>query len=412
MTTAAIRKKNATEFALRYREALCRHLEQTGKDKSTPAAKLDRDVAAANLYLEQTSKDKSTPAKELGRDAVALGLKTLALATLHEKAVMLQVISGMPVAERNRLLRRAGNFFAEVLVPIEATQHEAMQRAAKLLQLNEKLDQRTQTLFISNKNLKKEIAKRKVVENSLRVSRQRSNKLLDQSRLLQKELRNLSYRILSSQEDERKRISRELHDLVAQTLSGINVHLAALKAEAALNTKGITKNIERTQKLVEKSVDVVHLFARELRPALLDDLGLIPALHSFVKDFAKETGLRVNLTAFSGVEKMNDAKRTVLYRVALEALSNAARHAHASLITVDIKQVKKFVSMQIKDDGQAFDVKSLMHNGKNKRMGLLGMRERVEMVGGTFTIESSPGAGTSITAQIPFRNAVEEHTKP
>ncbi len=387
MTALSIKENKAEAFAQRYQTALYR-------------------------YLKQTSEAKSVPAAKLGREAVALGMKTLALATLHEQAILSKLIPDMSAVVRNHLLNRAGNFFAEVLVPVEATQHEAMQRAAKLLQLNEKLDQRTQKLFTTNKNLKKEIAKRKDVEKSLRESQRHSSKLLDQSRLLQKELQSLSHRILSSQEDERKRISRELHDLVAQTLTGINVHLATLKTEAALNAKGITKNIERTQKLVEKSVDVVHQFARQLRPALLDDLGLVPALHSFMKNFAKETGLRVNLTAFAEIEKMSDAKRTVLYRVALEALANVARHAHASLITVDIKKLEKSVSMKIKDDGQSFDVRTQIHNRKNKRMGLLGMRERVEMVGGTFSIESSPGVGTTITAQIPFQKVVKEYTQP
>ncbi len=116
--------------------------------------------------------------------------------------------------------------------------------------------------------------------------------MLEQSDHLQEQLRRLSRQILSAQEDERKKISRELHDVIAQTLTGINVRLATLKKEAALNTKGLDRNIARTQRLVEKSVDIVHQFARELRPAVLDDLGLIPALHSFVKIFSKRTGIR------------------------------------------------------------------------------------------------------------------------
>src|ERR1700690_167233 len=107
--------------------------------------------------------------------------------------------------------------------------------------------------------------------------------MLDQSRHMQEQLRQLSRQILLAQEDERKRISRELHDVIAQTLTGINVRLAALKKEAGLNTQNLDRDIARTQRLVEKSVNIVHDFARELRPAVLDDLGLIPALHLFVK---------------------------------------------------------------------------------------------------------------------------------
>ena len=107
---------------------------------------------------------------------------------------------------------------------------------------------------------------------------------------MQEQLRLLSRQLLSAQEEERKRISRELHDVIAQTLTGINVRLATLKKEATLNTKGLERNIARTQRLVEKSVDIVHRFARELRPTVLDDLGLIPALHSFMKNFTRRDG--------------------------------------------------------------------------------------------------------------------------
>ena len=343
---------------------------------------------------------------------MALGLEILDLAMIHEETLIAQAISTESAAARDRIIRRAGKFFAEAIIPMEETHRTALENNARLIRLNQALDQRTRDLSASNRKLKSEIARRKAVEQALRKSERHSSRLLEQSRRLQEELRHLSRRILSAQEEERKRISRELHDLVAQTLTGINVQLANLRLEAAQNTKGLTKNIARTQKLVEKSVDIVHRFARELRPAVLDDLGLIPALHSFMKSFTEETGIRVSLTAFAGVEELSNAKRTVLYRVAQEALTNVARHAHASRVAVHIKKLPNAVRMQIKDDGQAFDVERLLHARKNKRMGLLGMRERVEMVGGKFTVESAPGHGTTVAAQIPFRNGATEHTAP
>ena len=114
--------------------------------------------------------------------------------------------------------------------------------------------------------------------------------------------------------------------------------------------------------------------------------------------------IRVSLTAFAGADKLDSARRTVLYRVAQEALANVARHAQASRVEASIQHRPKAVSMEIKDNGKSFDVERLLSGGKSRRMGLLGMRERVEMVGGKFTIESAPGKGTTINAQIPFRN--------
>jgi signal transduction histidine kinase len=153
--------------------------------------------------------------------------------------------------------------------------------------------------------------------------------------------------------------------------------------------------------MVEKSVDIVHQFARELRPAVLDDLGLIPALHSFMKSFTTRTGVRVNLTAFAGVEKLSMERRTVLFRVAQEALHNVDRHAHASRVDVSIQGLADGVCMIIKDNGKSFNVESVLHVNGGKRLGLLGMRERVEMVGGQFSVESAEGQGTTIEVRIP-----------
>src|SRR5207253_2494804 len=133
----------------------------------------------------------------------------------------------------------------------------------------------------------------------------------EESHTLQGQLRNLSHQILSAQEEERKKISRELHDEIAQILAGINIRLGSLKAEAGHRGRYFQHKIDRTQRLVEKSVDIVHRFARDLRPTLLDDLGLIPALHAFVKTFTKDTGVRVRITVFAGVEKLDNIRRTV-----------------------------------------------------------------------------------------------------
>jgi signal transduction histidine kinase len=239
-----------------------------------------------------------------------------------------------------------------------------------------------------------------VIEATLKQSEQKQRDLLTESRMMQEQLRQLSREILRAQEEERKRISRELHDVIAQTLTGINVRLATLKKEAGRSGNSFERNIERTQEIVGKSVAIVHQFARELRPAVLDDLGLIPALHSYMKDFSARTGLQVKLTAFAQVEEMDIAKRTVLFRVAQEALTNVARHAQASRVEVALAKLPEGTALTIKDDGKAFNVEKTLPANGGKRLGLLGMRERLEMVGGSFHVESIPGRGTTITAKI------------
>jgi signal transduction histidine kinase len=121
-----------------------------------------------------------------------------------------------------------------------------------------------------------------------------------------------------------------------------------------------------------------------------------------MKAFTTRTGVRTHLTAFAAVEKMEAGKRTVLFRVAQEALTNVARHAQASRVEVNIQKFDHAICLNIQDDGKSFDVERVLHSNGGKRLGLLGMRERVEMVGGTFCVESARGQGTIIKAEIPF----------
>ena len=346
-----------------------------------------RYVAALRKHLEQGPRavPPAGTAQELGRRAMALGLETLDLARFHEQALITLVLPGHSPGARDRMIRRAGTFFAEAITPIEKTHRTAQEANAHLQQMIQTLSRRSVDLAASNRRLQQEIAQRKSVEESLRKSEHHYSQLLEQSRHMQEQLRLLSRQLLSAQEEERKMISRELHDQIAQTLTGINVRLAALKTGATLNNKGLQKKISSTQRLVEKSVDIVHRFARELRPTVLDDLGLIPALHSFMKNFTTRTGVRTSLTTFAmKIEKLDTAKRTVLFRVAQEALTNVARHAHASRVEVSIQKLRGRVCMKIKDDGKSFDVERTLHANGGKRLGLLGMRERLEMVGGKF----------------------------
>jgi PAS domain S-box-containing protein len=261
---------------------------------------------------------------------------------------------------------------------------------------------RLDALTASNRKLEQEIIEREAVEESLKQSEQHQSELLEQSRTMQTQLRHLSHQVLMAQEEERKRISRELHDVIAQTLTGINVRLALLKKEAALNPKGLDLKIASTQQLVEESLEIVHQFARKLRPPVLDDLGLIPALHSFTKSFTESTGIHIHLTVFAGVEALDIAKRTVLYRVVQEALTNVARHAQASRVEVSVLKLPRAVCLTLSDNGKSFHVERVLLATNNKHLGLVGMRERVEMVGGSFSVESAPGVGTTIRAQIPF----------
>ena len=313
----------------------------------------------------------------------------LELAHVHAEALLSLVPSTCPASARARTVNRARAFFLDALVPIERTHRTMVENAALLKRLNSSLHRRTAELVAANRQLRREIAQKEAAEHSLLLS--------------EKRMRGLSHRVLLAQEEERREISRQLHDEIAQILTGINVKLASLKSESGVSNRSLSEHISSTQRLVEKSVDIVHQFARDLRPTLLDDLGLIPALHSYLKGYNKQTGLRVAFSAFAGVEKLSSDKRIALYRVAQAALVNTAQHARASRVSVSIRSHPGAVLMEVKDDGRSFDVKHVLDPVRNKRLGLIGMRERIEMLGGRFGIDSAPGRGTTISAMLPIK---------
>jgi two-component system sensor histidine kinase DegS len=368
-----------------------------------------RYLAALRTHLSRRSAPASDRAQRLGREALAEGLATLELAEIHQQAMLTLESTAAFARSRTGSLQRAGAFFTRALIPLEAERRTVRESNRHLLQRNETLRLHTAALAKGVRQLEREIARRKAGEARIGQAKERYRVLFLESQVMQMKLRQLTRQIISAQEEERKEISRELHDEVVQTLVGINVELSALSHGAVDGAQTLKRKILRTQRLVESSVNAVHRFARELRPAVLDDLGLIPALHAYSKNLAARKKIRIQLTAFGGVEALTIARRTVLFRVAQEALNNVARHSEATDAQLIIVQIPDGIRMEIRDNGKSFHVKNTLLAKNNKRLGLIGMRERIEMIGGSLAIESSPGAGTTVRTEIPFKP--EQKTK-
>lgn len=262
---------------------------------------------------------------------------------------------------------------------------------------------RLAVLTADNAAAKREITRRNLVEASLRASEQSQARLLTESRSLHGQLRLLTRQIITAQEEERKMISRELHDDVLQTLFGINVALAALNPKgSSLAPSVLRPRIARTQQMVKASLLAVRRFARNLRPLALDDYGLIPALQGYIKRLAKQKKLRIDLTTSGEIGLLDSIRTTVLFWVAREAITNVVRHARATVVRLHVSKTPHTVRMEVHDNGKSFPVQAALTLGKNQRLGLLGMRERVEMVDGTLEIKSAPGRGTLVRVEIPF----------
>ncbi|NTU60702.1 MAG: sensor histidine kinase [Deltaproteobacteria bacterium] len=226
-----------------------------------------------------------------------------------------------------------------------------------------------------------------------RSSRQRSR-----AEEAEQELRRLSHQLVRAQEDERRALSRELHDEVGQKLTGIRLELARLDRLRTGPAEPFQEELAETKSLVEESMKAVRDLAMGLRPSMLDDLGLEPAMGWQTREFSRRSGVGVRLDYGADVGELPDAVCTCLYRVAQEALTNCARHAKAENVFVSVRREPDGVVLEVEDDGVGFEPLPRRGGG----LGLVGIEERVRELGGGVTISSRLYLGTRLTARIPL----------
>lgn len=228
---------------------------------------------------------------------------------------------------------------------------------------------------------------------TLRLGRELERRLSEHLRA-RSDLQELSARLLRAQENERRSLVRELHDEVGQSLSAILME--AEGAECAEDPAQVREHVASIRRLAEKTVAEVRDLALLLRPSMLDDLGLVPALNWHAREMTKGTGLNV-LNRTEGADGDLPAEhKTCIYRSVQEAASNSALHASARTVEVVVRREVDRVLFTVQDDGAGFDTRYV------RRLGLLGMEERVRRLGGRFTIESRPGRGTLVAAELPI----------
>jgi signal transduction histidine kinase len=232
-------------------------------------------------------------------------------------------------------------------------------------------------------------------------------RLEQQSEQTKSELRELSHQLVKVQEQERKAISRELHDEVGQMLTGLRMELGNLDGPYARNDPKFYQRLLETKRIAEQSLRLVKNLAMVLRPSMLDDLGLSPALRWQAKEFSRHCNVPVKLSTMGDVDNLSEELRTCIYRVVQEALTNAGRHADAKNILVDINRKESDVSVSIEDDGVGVGKDATSAQG----LGLRGMEERVLELNGTFRIESRLAAGTKIFIHLPVTEKPNESSR-
>lgn len=224
------------------------------------------------------------------------------------------------------------------------------------------------------------------------------NRDITERRYAEETIRALLNDVLSAQEEERRRIARELHDETSQTLTSLLVGLRSVEEARDLDQAQGAASTLRT--LVSAALDGVQRIAWGLRPSALDDLGLEDALERLAADVSRANAFLVDLHVTGArVPRLPEAIEIALYRITQEALTNAGKHASAKSVSVLIHRAPNVVRLVVEDDGKGFDVDAAP---SEKQLGLVGMRERAHLMGGSMTVESSAGRGTTICVTVPL----------
>ncbi len=259
-------------------------------------------------------------------------------------------------------------------------------------ELEARVAARTRELADVNHTLLREISEHVETEESLRASEHD----LATSR---QELRDLAARLLTAQEEERRRISRDLHDDINQRLAMLVVQAESLESNLPPSASDCSKELRSIQdRLTELSDDVRHL-AYQFHPSILDDLGLTVALQRLIDECAARANLQGSFVASPAPQHLPQAVATCLYRIAQESLANVMKHAQAKKVTVSLSSTPDMITLTVQDDGVGFDTQQLTDS--HRGLGLVSMTERLRLVRGTVTIDSSPHQGTRLSIKVP-----------
>jgi signal transduction histidine kinase len=312
---------------------------------------------------------------------------------------------------RERAQRRT-NYFYEQLVPRRTTM---LQIADRIAEINEAgLNRAEDRLAVSADNLRWSLLVTfgiallggvlLAVATTILILRleREVDRRLKETVAARSDLEALSARLVRAQEDERRILARELHDEVGQTLSAIMMEASG--ASAAARSDEVKGRLVSIGSMAEKTLNIVRDLALLLRPSMLDDFGLVPALNWHAREMSKRTGMNVRMAADIS-DDLPDEHRTCVYRVVQEAVNNAARHAKARNVQVMVKNEGARVVFSVRDDGSGFDKNSV------RGLGLLGMEERVRRLGGILRIDSVMGRGTTVAAELPLPVFVDRRSE-
>lgn len=318
-------------------------------------------------------------------------------------------------AQRNR---QRTAFFNEQVVPRRITMLQIADRIAEINELG--LNRTEEQLAASAENLRVSLyitfgialfggMALAIVATGLTLRLEKQvERQLSETVAARADLQALSAQLVRAQEEERRRLARELHDEVGQSLSAIMMEANAISdprtTDPAAGALGVRS--ASIAAMAEKTLNTVRDMALLLRPSMLDDFGLVPALNWHARETGKRTGLNVHISAGDVADDLPEEHATCIYRVVQEALNNAARHAHAHNVQVGVNTDPERVVFSVRDDGCGFDKRFV------RGLGMLGMEERVRRLGGELRIDSEIGRGTTVSARLPLPARIEPKKEP
>jgi signal transduction histidine kinase len=308
--------------------------------------------------------------------------------------------TGRAIDERWHVRKDGSRFYASgVLSTLGDAPDSGFVKIMRDLTSQKRADEELRT---AHEELERRVSER---TDELRMSIEAMLVEVKERRAAEEHARNLVGQLVSAQEDERRRISRDLHDQLGQQLTALRLKLSALRDDCGHDEAGRSR-IEEVQALAESIDSEVDFLAWELRPTALDDLGLTAALTNFVKEWSSHYHIpaEAHVTGFgTGGLRLSPQTETCLYRIMQEALNNVYKHAQASRVSVILERRGGDAVLVVEDDGVGFDfdASEAARVAGGRGLGLVGMRERAALLGGEVEFESEPGKGTTIFARIP-----------